>query len=83
MSVITKKVSSFKAVLAAAKKLTVAEQQMLRLALLGNDALDEMKTFEQQLKKGKSIKPKSDATIVKLTTTIRRTKHAKTKKMLH
>ncbi len=83
MSVASKKDVSFKMVLAAAKKLTATEQQRLRLALLGGDALDEMKTFEQELKKTKPVTKKSDAAIVKLTTTIRRTNHAKAKKMLH
>jgi hypothetical protein len=83
MSIAIKKETSFKSILAAAKKLTAAEQQKLRLALLGGDALAEMKAFEQQLKKTKPLTKKSDAAIVKLTTTIRRTNDAKTKKMLH
>lgn len=83
MSVAIKNETSFKAVLAAAKKLTASEQQRLRLALLGGDALDEMKIFEQELKKNKPVNKKSDAAIVKLTTTIRRTNYAKAKKMLH
>lgn len=71
MPFVAKKIASLKTVLSAAKKLTVAERQLLKLQLFGNDALDEMKTFEQQLKQRKQTPKKTDAEVVKLTTEIR------------
>lgn len=75
--------SSFKTLLSAVKKLSVEEKQLLRLQLFAPDALSEMKTFEAQLKKKKSLVKKTDEEIVSLTTSIRRRKYANAKKMLH
>ena len=78
-----KTVSSFKTVLSAAKKLSIEEKQILRLQLFSTDALSEMKAFEAQLKKKKSLVKKIDEEIVNLTTSIRNKKYANAKKMLH
>jgi hypothetical protein len=84
MSLSTKiKTTSYKNVLSAVKKLSVEEKQLLKLQLLAPDALNEMKAFEKQLKKKKSLLKKTDEEIVGLTTSIRRKKYANAKKMLH
>lgn len=75
--------SSFKTVLSAVKKLSIEEKQILRLQLFSADALSEMKAFEIQLKKKKSLVKKTNEEIVNLTTSIRRKKYANAKKMLH
>lgn len=75
--------SSFKTVLSAVKKLSIEEKHILRLQLFSADALSEMKTFEIQLKKKKSLVKKTNEEIVNLTTSIRRKKYASAKKMLH
>ena len=75
--------SSFNTVLSAVKKLSIEEKQILRLQLFSADALSEMKAFEIQLKKKKSLVKKTNEEIVNLTTSIRRKKYANAKKMLH
>ena len=75
--------SSFKTALSAARKLSIEERQLLKLQLFSADALSEMKAFEAQLKKKKTLMRKTDEEIVNLTTSIRRKKYANTKKMLH
>ena len=75
--------ASFKTVLSAVKKLSAAEKQVLRLQVFATDALAEMKSFEQQLKKNKKPVKKTDDEIVTITTSIRRKKNASSKKMLH
>jgi len=77
------KPSSYKNILTAVKKLSPEEKQLLRLQLFAKDALGEMKSFELELKKKKSLAKKTDAEIVALTTSIRRKNYADTKKMLH
>jgi hypothetical protein len=52
--------SSFKILLSAVKKLSIEEKQLLRLQLFSSDALSEMKAFEAQLKKKKSLVKKTD-----------------------
>jgi hypothetical protein len=80
---VKKEIFSFKTVLSAVKKLSAEEKQLLRLQLFATDALSEMKAFEIQLKKKKSLVKKTDSEIVSLTTSIRKKKYANTKKMLH
>jgi len=75
--------SPLKTLLSAIKKLSVEEKQFLRLQLLTPDALSDMKAFEAQLKKKKSLAKKTDEEIVSLTTSIRRRKYINAKKMLH
>ncbi len=75
--------STFKTVLSAVKKLSIEEKQIHRLQLFSADALSEMKAFEMQLKKKKSLVKKTNEEIVNLTTSIRRKKYANVKKMLH
>ena len=75
--------ASFKTVLSAVKKLSVAEKQLLRLQIFATDALAEMKSFELQLKKNKKPVKKTDDEIVSITTSIRRKRNASSKKMLH
>lgn len=79
----TKPSSSLKTVLSAARKLSIEEKQLLKLQLFSADALSELKAFEAQLKKKKSLVKKTDEEIVGLTTSIRRKRYANTKKMLH
>ncbi len=74
---------SYKIVLNAVKKLSLEEKQLLRLQLFTQDALNEMKSFELELKKKKTSIKKTDAEIVALTTSIRKKNYANTKKMLH
>lgn len=73
----------FKTLLSAVRKLSAEEKQLLRLELFAPDALSEMKAFEAQLKKKKSLIKKTDEEIVNLTTSVRRRKYTNAKKMLH
>lgn len=75
--------ASFKTALSAVKKLSATEKQLLRLQVFGSDALAEMKSFEQQLKKNKKPVKKTDDEIVSIVTSIRRNRNARSKKMLH
>lgn len=75
--------TSFKTVLSAVKKFSVAEKQLLRLQVFATDALAEMKSFELQLKKNKKPVKRLDDEIVSITTSIRRKRNASSKKMLH
>lgn len=59
-----KKELSFKGVLAAAKKLSAAEKQLLKIKLFGNDALLELKAFEKEMRKKKPVIKRSDDEIV-------------------
>lgn len=85
MSVATKikPSSSFKTVLSAAKKLSIEEKQILKLQLFSADAISELKAFEAQLKKKKTLTKKTNEEIVALTTSIRRKRYDNVKKMLH
>ena len=67
---------SFKTVLSAVKKLSAEEKQLLRLQVFAADALAEMKSFEQQLKKNRKPVKKTDGEIVSITTSIRCKKNA-------
>jgi hypothetical protein len=82
-SKIKKQAFPFKTLLSAIRKLSAEEKQLLRLQLLAPDALTEIKVFEAQLKKKKSLVKKTDEEIVSLTTSIRRRKYTNAKKMLH
>jgi len=73
----------FKTLLSTIRKLSAEEKQLLKLQLFAPDALSEMKAFEAQLKKKKSLVKKTDEEIVSLTTSIRHRKYANAKKMLH
>ena len=75
--------TAFKTAMSAARKLSIEEKQLLKLQLFSVDALNELKTFESQLKKKKSLVKKTDEEIVNLTTSIRQKRYANTKKMLH
>ena len=85
MPVTTKIKSSpaFKTAISAARKLSIEEKQLLKLQLFSDDALNELKAFEEQLKKKKTLVKKTDEEIVNLTTSIRQKRYANTKKMLH
>ena len=67
-----KKAVSLNGVLAAAKKLSAEEKQVLRIKLFGDDAINAMKTFEAGLKKRKALVKKNDAEIVGIVKKIRR-----------
>lgn len=68
---------SYKSVLSAVKKLSAEEKQLLRLQLTAPDALKAMKAFEKELRKKRPFIKKSDAEIVKITTSIRKKRYAK------
>ena len=68
----------FKTILSTIKKLSAEEKQLLRLKVFGDDALEAMKEFDQQLKKQKPLVRKTDAQVVSLTNAIRKKKHAHT-----
>ena len=70
-----KKAVSLNGVLAAAKKLSVEEKQILRIKLFSNDIIKEAKAFDAAMKKSKPFVKKSDEEIVKAVRKIR-AKHA-------
>jgi len=59
-----KKTVSLNDVLAAAKKLSLEEKQLLKVKLFGNDIINELKAFETAMKKRKGVIKKSDDEIV-------------------
>ena len=77
MAIITqkKKTVSLNGILAAAKKLTPEEKQLLKVKLFGNDVINELTAFEKTMKKRKVMIKKSDDQIVTAVKKIR-TKNA-------
>jgi hypothetical protein len=75
--------TAYKNILSAIQKLSPEEKQLLRLELFSADAINDMKSLEESLKKSKKPVRKTNTEIVNLTTSIRRTKYANSKKMLH
>jgi hypothetical protein len=57
---------SLNGVLAAAKKLSTEEKQLLRMKLFANDAIKEMKAFEAAMKKKRKPIKRKDAEIVSI-----------------
>lgn len=72
-----KKAVSLNDVLAAAKKLTLEEKQLLKVRLFGNDIISELKAFETAMKKRKGGIKKSDDEIVAAVKKIRAKNAAK------
>ena len=68
-----KKTVSLNGVFGDAKKLNAEEQQLLKVKLFGNDIIKELKVFESEMKKGKTIIKKSGAEIVSAVNKIRAT----------
>lgn len=58
------KKATLNSILAAAKKLSAEEKQLLKVNLFGEDIIREMKTFEAAMKKRKPAMKKSDEEIV-------------------
>ena len=75
--------SNFKMALSVVKKLTAEERYLLRLQLIGNDVINEMKAFESEMRKKKKPVKKTDDEIVAITKLIRKKQNAKRKKMLY
>ena len=73
MPVVTekKRVVSLNGVLAAAKKLTAEEKQILRIKLFSDDIVKEAKAFDAAMKKRKPAIKKTDEEIVKAIKKIR------------
>lgn len=72
-----KKTVSLNDVLAAAKKLSLEEKNLLRIKLFGNDIINELKAFETAMKKKKGVIKKSDDEIVTAVKKIRAKNAAK------
>lgn len=70
---VKKKTVSLNGVWADAKKLNVEEQQLLKIKLFGNDIIRELKVFESEMKRRKTISKKSEAEIVTAVNKIRAT----------
>ena len=86
MSTISKKnkrTLSVENILAAAKKLSAEERQLLCLRLFGKEDLQALKKFEATLKKKTRPVKMADEDIVKLTKTIRQKNRTGARKMLH
>ena len=59
-----KKAVSLSGVLRDAKKLNEEEHQLLKIKLFGNDIIKELKVFESEMKKRKTVIKKPDAEVV-------------------
>jgi hypothetical protein len=66
-----KKAVSLNGILAAAKKLSAEERQILRIKLFSDDILKEAKAFDAFMKKRKPLIKKTDEEIVKAIKKIR------------
>ena len=73
MPVVTvkKKAVSLNGVLAAAKKLSAEEKQILRIKLFSDDIIKEAKAFDAAMKKRKPLIKKTDEEIVRAIKKIR------------
>lgn len=66
-----KKNVSLNSVIAAAKKLSAEDKQLLRMKLFGDDALLQLKLFEKEMRKKRKSVKKSDDEIVNIVKKIR------------
>ena len=82
-SKIKQQTSNFKMALSVVKKLTAEEKYLLRWELSGNDAINQLKAFESEMRKKKKPIKRTDDEIVALTKLIRQKQNAKRKKMLY
>lgn len=82
-SKIKQQTSNFKMALSVVKKLTAEEKYLLRWELFGNDAINQLKAFESEMRKKKKPVKKTDDEIVAITKLIRQKQNAKRKKMLY
>ena len=82
-SKIKQQTSNFKMALSVVKKLTAEEKYLLRWELFGNDAINQLKAFESEMRKKKKPIKRTDDEIVALTKLIRQKQNAKRKKMLY
>ena len=73
MPVVTekKKTVSLKSIIAAAKKLSTEEKQVLKMKLFGDDAFLQLKAFEKKMRKKRKPVKKSDDEIVSIVKKIR------------
>lgn len=66
-----KKNVSLNSVIAAAKRLSAEDKQLLRMKLFGDDALLQLKLFEKEMRKKRKSVKKSDDEIVNIVKKIR------------
>ena len=66
-----KKNISLSSVIAAAKRLSAEDKQLLKMKLFGDDALLQLKLFEKEMRKKKKSVKKSDDEIVNIVKKIR------------